>query len=162
MKWLLDQLKALRCCCAGIPDLRTGEDVTCSMQNIAMAAFPDFRTQYRSILAHQRDIAENRARFNAHTHCRLTRIPCDITNANTGMGYFHTALVANLPVNRRNVAEIVDCGRAHWRLENNGCNAMKSVCGQRRNFGHGWKTLSRDLLTLDLVTLNFIPGERPH
>ncbi len=66
--------------------MRTGEDVTCSMQNIAMAAFPVFRTQYLSILAHQRDIAENRARFNADTDCRLTRIPCDITNANTGMG----------------------------------------------------------------------------
>ncbi len=38
MKWLLQQLEALRHCCADFPDPRTGENVTYSAQDIAMAA----------------------------------------------------------------------------------------------------------------------------
>ena len=47
------------------------------MADIGMAALSVFLMQSPSFLAHQRALAEGRARSNAHTLFGLARIPCD-------------------------------------------------------------------------------------
>ena len=88
----------------------------------------------------------------------VSRVGFEIINADTSKRSLRTAFVTDLPVNRHNVAEIVACDRARWRLENNGFNVMKSECGLEHSFGHGKETLSGVLLMLNLVAFAIHTG----
>ena len=77
MKRLERHLERLRACFADLPDPRRGRNRRYAMADIAMAALSVFFMQSPSFLAHQRALAEARARSNAHTLFGLSRIPCD-------------------------------------------------------------------------------------
>jgi len=70
-------LERLRACCAGLADPRRGSNRRYTMADVGMAALSVFLMQSPSFLAHQRALAEGRARSNAHTLFGLGRIPCD-------------------------------------------------------------------------------------
>ncbi len=62
------------------------------------------------------------------------------------------AWITSLPVSRANVAEIVACGRARWKIENESFNAMKNHGYElEHNFGHGKKFLAMMLAALNLL-----------
>ena len=51
---------------------------------------------------------------------------------------------------------IVACGRARWKIENEGFNLLKiNVYHAEYNFGHGHQELSNLPLTLNLIAFTF-------
>src|SRR5665213_282887 len=60
--------------------------------------------------------------------------------------------VTSLPLSKDNVAEIVACGRARWKIENESFNVLKNHGYELEpNFGHGQKFLAMTLVTLNLL-----------
>ena len=70
-------LGALRRCCAGLADKRTGSNVQYTMADIGLAAFSVFFTQSPSFLAHQRQLASGHTQSNCQTLFGISRIPTD-------------------------------------------------------------------------------------
>ncbi len=65
---------------------------------------------------------------------------------------YSMAWVTSLPVTKDNVAEIVACGRARWKIENESFNILKNHGYElEHNFGHGQKFLSMTLAALNLL-----------
>jgi hypothetical protein len=65
---------------------------------------------------------------------------------------YSTAFVTSLPVSKANVVEIVACGRARWKIENESFNVLKNHGYElEHNFGHGEKNLAMALATLNLL-----------
>lgn len=65
---------------------------------------------------------------------------------------YKMAWVTSLPVCKRNVAEIVACGRARWKIENESFNVLKNHGYElEHNFGHGEKFLAMTLAALNLL-----------
>jgi hypothetical protein len=65
---------------------------------------------------------------------------------------YSMAWVTSLPVNKNNVIDIVACGRARWKIENEAFNVMKNHGYElEHNFGHG-----DTFLAMTLATLNFL------
>jgi Transposase DDE domain len=64
---------------------------------------------------------------------------------------YHNAWITSLPVCSETVVEIVACGRARWKVENETFNTLKTAgYNLEHNFGHGKKHLSNMLATLNL------------
>jgi hypothetical protein len=62
------------------------------------------------------------------------------------------AWVTSLPVSQDNVAEIVACGRARWKIENESFNVLKNHGYElEHNFGPGQKFLAMTLAALNLL-----------
>jgi hypothetical protein len=79
---------------------------------------------------------------------------CDlhITHKDTGETLYHNSWVTDLTINQSNVAEIVDCGRARWKGENENNNVLKTKGYHlEHNFGHGEHYLAMTLITLNLL-----------
>ncbi len=65
---------------------------------------------------------------------------------------YKTAFVTSLPVAKSNVAEIAACGRARWKIENEGFNVLKNNGYElEHNFGHGETNLAMTLAALNLL-----------
>jgi hypothetical protein len=65
---------------------------------------------------------------------------------------YKTAFVTSLPVNKSNVAEIVACGRARWKIENESFNVLKNHGYElEHNFGHGKNHLAMTLAALNML-----------
>jgi DDE family transposase len=65
---------------------------------------------------------------------------------------YKTALVTSLPVTKASVAEIVVCGRARWKIENESFNILKNHGYElEHNFGHGETYLAMTLAALNLL-----------
>ena len=65
---------------------------------------------------------------------------------------YSMAWVTSLPVSKSNVAEIVACGRARWKIENESFNVLKNHGYElEHNFGHGQKFLAMTLAALNLL-----------
>ena len=65
---------------------------------------------------------------------------------------YRTALVTSLPVTKANVAEIVACGRARWKIENESFNVLKNNGYElEHNFGHGERYLAMTLAALNML-----------
>jgi hypothetical protein len=65
---------------------------------------------------------------------------------------YSMAWVTSLPVSKNNVAEIVACGRARWKIENESFNVLKNHGYElEHNFGHGQKFLAMTLAALNLL-----------
>lgn len=79
---------------------------------------------------------------------------CDlvITDEATGEILYRNEWVTSLSLDETNTAEVVACGRARWKSENENNNVLKNH-GYHidHNFGHGQQHLSTTLLTLDLL-----------
>jgi hypothetical protein len=66
---------------------------------------------------------------------------------------YSMAWITSLPVSKANVAEIVACGRARWKIENESFNVMKNHGYElEHNFGHGKKFLAMTLAALNLLS----------
>ena len=64
----------------------------------------------------------------------------------------HNGFITDMAVNRENVAELAGCGRARWKIENEGFNTLKTKGYHlEHNFGHGQQNLSAVLATLTLL-----------
>ncbi len=75
----------------------------------------------------------------------------EITDA-AGKVTYGNSFVTNLDVNAANVAELTDCGRARWKIENETFNVLKTKGYHlEHNFGHGKKNLSAVLVALNLL-----------
>ena len=82
---------------------------------------------------------------------RVTWIGHEISDPASGKIRQSSARITNLPVHRHNVREIAECGRARWKVENEGFNVLKQGCNLDRNFGHGSENLASVLLVLNLL-----------
>ena len=72
---VLDRLiGAVRRCCEGFPDPRTGHNGSYTMADFGLAAFSVFFAQSPSFLAYQRQLAAGHGRSNAHTLFGMSRI----------------------------------------------------------------------------------------
>ncbi|MCP4361976.1 MAG: hypothetical protein GY796_28530 [Chloroflexi bacterium] len=75
-----------------------------------------------------------------------------ITHKDTGETIYHNAWVTNIPVTEGNVTELVECGRARWKVENENNNILKTKGYHlEHNFGHGDQYLAMTLTTLNLL-----------
>ena len=72
-----DMVGHLRKVFAGLPDRRTGSNLSYSMEDIGMSAFSVFFTQSPSFLAHQKTMERTRGGNNAESFFGIERIPCD-------------------------------------------------------------------------------------
>jgi hypothetical protein len=65
---------------------------------------------------------------------------------------YRNSFVTDLPVNRQTAAELVACGRARWKIENETFNVLKNNGYHlEHNFGHGKDTLASVLVALNLL-----------
>ena len=65
---------------------------------------------------------------------------------------YSMAWVTSLSVSKDNVAEIVACGRARWKIENESFNVLKNHGYElEHNFGHGQQFLAMTLVALNLL-----------
>jgi len=79
---------------------------------------------------------------------------CDvlITHEDTGAVLYRNEWVTSLPLTETQTPEIVTCGRARWKSENENNNVLKNQGYHiAHNFGHGQAHLSTTLLTLNLL-----------
>jgi len=69
-----------------------------------------------------------------------------------GVVKYKTALVTSLPVTKSNVVDIVACGRARWKIENESFNVLKNHGYElEHNFGHGENFLAMTLAALNML-----------
>jgi hypothetical protein len=69
---------------------------------------------------------------------------------------YRNSWVTSLPVTAANVAEIALCGRARWKIENEGFNCLKTKgYNLEHNFGHGKQHLASLLASLNLLAFGF-------
>ena len=69
---------------------------------------------------------------------------------------YRNSFVTDLAVERDNVAQLATCGRARWKIENEGFNALKSKAyNPEHNFGHGKRNLSMVLAILNLLAFAY-------
>jgi hypothetical protein len=69
-----------------------------------------------------------------------------------GVVKYKTALITSLPVAKTNVADIVACGRARWKIENESFNVLKNHGYElEHNFGHGETYLAMTLAALNML-----------
>jgi hypothetical protein len=65
---------------------------------------------------------------------------------------YRNSFVTSLDVNAGTIAELTDCGRARWKIENETFNVLKTKgYNLEHNFGHGRKNLSAVLVALNLL-----------
>lgn len=79
---------------------------------------------------------------------------CDlrITHEQTGEILYRNEWVTSLPLDEHNAMDVVACGRARWKSENENNNVLKNHGYHiEHNFGHGQQHLSTTLLTLNLL-----------
>lgn len=75
-----------------------------------------------------------------------------ITHEADGSVLYHNAFATNHRITPENVAELIEVGRAHWKIENENNNVLKNRGYHlEHNFGHGEQHLSAMLLTLNLL-----------
>ncbi len=119
----------------------------------------------RGIDPHTRRAASGKgARRRIHRHRWMSGLPirgtADALRVNRleiqsarpdGTVTYRGSFVTSLAVNRGNVAELAQCARARWKIENETFNVLKRH-GHRleHNFGHGKKTLAGVLVALNL------------
>ena len=82
---------------------------------------------------------------------KVNWIGFQILDAKGGVKY-KMAWGTSLPVTSDSVAEIIACGRARWKIENESFNVMKNHGYElEHNFGHGKKFLAMTLAALNLL-----------
>ena len=72
-----DHLAHLRQVLGGLPDCRTGDNLSYSMADIGLGAFSVFFTQCPSFLAHQKAMQKAKGQSNAQNLFHLEAIPSD-------------------------------------------------------------------------------------
>ena len=82
---------------------------------------------------------------------RVNWIGFEILDAK-GVVKYKTTLVTSLDVAKQNVADVVACGRARWKIENESFNVLKNHGYElEHNFGHGETYLAMTLAALNML-----------
>ena len=85
----------------------------------------------------------------------VTWFSVEILNG-AGKRTYHNSFVTDLEVTADTVADLAACGRARWKIENETFNVLKTGgYNLEHNFGHGQRTLSNLLVTLNLLAFAF-------
>ncbi len=143
--------------------VRGGGDFIFTCKETSHKAFVDFISGAR--LERHEEKVRKRATFETFRYRWIENVPIrdgkDALNVNwigfqiwnaKGKVTSTMAWITSLPVSRANVAEIVACGRARWKIENESFNVMKSHGYElEHNFGHGKKFLAMMLAALNLL-----------
>jgi hypothetical protein len=78
---------------------------------------------------------------------RATGSPSRSSNGK-GKRTYHNSFVTDLAITPDTVADLAACGRAHWKIENETFNVLKTNgYNLKHNFGHGKETLANVLVT---------------
>jgi hypothetical protein len=73
-----------------------------------------------------------------------------------GKRLYKNAFVTSLTITKKTVADIADCGRARWKIENETFNTLKTKgYNLEHNYGHGKKNLCNLLATMNLLAFTF-------
>ncbi len=65
---------------------------------------------------------------------------------------YHNSWVSDITLSKDNVVELVQCGRARWKIENETFNTLKNQGYHiEHNFGHGRQHLSMNFFALNLL-----------
>jgi len=65
---------------------------------------------------------------------------------------YHNSWVSDIALSKDNVVELVQCGRARWKIENETFNTLKNQGYHiEHNFGHGRQHLSMNFFALNLL-----------
>jgi hypothetical protein len=92
---------------------------------------------------------------DTHDALDVNWLSVEILNA-AGKRTYANSFVTDLPITPQTVAEIVACGRARWKIENETFNVLKTdAYNLEHNFGHGKKTLASVLVTLNLLAFAY-------
>jgi len=79
-----------------------------------------------------------------------------ITTGPDGKVMYHNAFISNHPISADNVVDMVQAGRARWKVENENNNTLKTQGYHlTHNFGHGKQHLSTLLASLNLLAFLF-------
>ena len=69
---------------------------------------------------------------------------------------YYNSYITDIVVNVDVVAELAECARARWKIENETFNVLKTGgYNLEHNFGHGKKTLANILVVLNLLAFSF-------
>jgi hypothetical protein len=86
---------------------------------------------------------------------RVNWLALEITDPN-GRVTYRNSFVTDLAVDRHNVVELIACGRARWKIENETFNTLKTKgYNLEHNFGHGEANLATVLVVLNLLAFAF-------
>ena len=69
----------------------------------------------------------------------------------SGERLYRNAFATDMPVGRDTVAELAECARARWKVENNAFKALKDGYHLEHNFGHGKSTLASLLAMFNMI-----------
>ena len=69
----------------------------------------------------------------------------------SGKRLYHNSFATDMALGRDNVAELAECARARWKVENNIVKALKDGCHLDHSFGHGKITLASLLAMFNLI-----------
>jgi hypothetical protein len=86
---------------------------------------------------------------------------CEVTviREDTGEQVYHNAWITRHELTADTVEDVVDAGRARWKVENEGFNVLKNQGYEfEHNFGHGHQHLSAVLLTMLFLAFLFHSG----
>jgi hypothetical protein len=123
---------------------RWAKEAYIEIVDFGLAAFSMFFMQSASFLAYQCALERGQGRSNGQTLFEIVDAKGKVT--------YSMAWVISLPVSKDNVAEIVACGRARWKIENESFNVLKNHGYElEHNFGHGQKFLALTLAALNLL-----------
>src|SRR5262249_29385835 len=78
---------------------------------------------------------------------------CELTTTDSnGKIIYRNSFITDFEIHEKNVAAIVEDGRARWKTENENNNTLKRQgYNLEHNFGHGEKNLCNVLVTLNLL-----------
>lgn len=69
-----------------------------------------------------------------------------------GKATVHNSWITDIEIHEANIEELVRCGRARWKIENEGFNTLKNQGYHlEHNFGHGNQNLSYNFFLLNLI-----------
>jgi hypothetical protein len=69
-----------------------------------------------------------------------------------GKRTYYSSFITNLPIDKKNISELVSCARARWKIENETFNVLKNNGYHfEHNYGHGKQTLSALLVVFNLL-----------
>jgi hypothetical protein len=86
------------------------------------------------------------------TALHVNWVELTLSRTDTGEVLYHNAFITDFPLTQANVPQIVQAGRARWKVENENNNVLKTKGYHlEHNYGHGNQFLSSTLLTLNLL-----------
>src|SRR4029453_4138644 len=133
------------------------------LQAVLASDHPGVPHRHRAARAHRADqegarthhpplpLALRRAPARGQGAPKVNWLSIEIHNARGKLTY-RNSFIPDLPVTRENVADLADCARARWKIENETFNVLKNGGYHlEHNFGHGKQHLSALLACFNLL-----------